>query len=127
MFFFLLNLFSPCERKIFAICDELYRKIAPQSDTVNIEYVENMKPIDKFTYIHSFSMDLLQQMDTIPCDILKSSIKSTRVNRKLLIEQSKKSMVKQKRFELLKKQLLNQFTPASRFKRVTVTTKKTAA
>lgn len=116
---------SPCERKVFAICDELYRKITPQSDIVNIEYVKNMKPIDKFTYIHSFSMDLLQQMDTIPWEILKSSIKSTRAKRKLLIEQSKKSMVKQKRFDLLKKQLLNQFTPASRFKRVTVTTKKT--
>lgn len=82
-----------------------------------------MKSMDKFTYIHSFAMDLLQKMDTVPCDVLKLAIKSTQLNRKQTIEQSKKAMVKQKRFDLLKKQLINQFTPTARYKRVTILTK----
>lgn len=85
--------------------------------------MEYMKSMEKFTYIHSFAIDLLQQMDTIPCDILKLAIKSTKSNRKQTFEQSKKAMIKQKRFELLKKQLINQFTPTSRHKRVTISTK----
>lgn len=114
---------SPSERKIFAICDELYAKINPPANATP-DFIDSIQSFDKFGFIHGYSMNLLEQMDDIPLDILKLATQMTREKRRTDREQSKIAMIKQKRFELLKKQLLNQFTPTARYKRVTVVTTK---
>ncbi len=112
--------YSPNERTILSICSQLYNQLIPKesSDTV----LDNITAIDKFKFIHQFSLDIFQQLDTIPVDILRSAEQVAKENRKRIAEQTRLAVIKQKRFDLLKKQLRNQFTAVAPFKRVTITT-----
>ncbi|KAG4073788.1 hypothetical protein HA402_001012 [Bradysia odoriphaga] len=111
------------ERTILSICSQLYNQLIPKemtSETV----LDNITAIDKFKFIHQFALDLFQQLDTIPVDILRGAEQVAKENRKRIAEQTRLAVIKQKQFDLLKKQLRNQFTAVAPFKRVTITTKK---
>lgn len=111
------------ERTILSICSQLYNHLIPKetsADTV----LDNITAIDKFKFIHQFSLDIFQQLDTIPVDILRSAEQVAKENRKRIAEQTRLAVIKQKRFDLLKKQLRNQFTAVAPFRRVTITTKR---
>ncbi|KAJ6643216.1 hypothetical protein Bhyg_08173 [Pseudolycoriella hygida] len=111
------------ERTILSICSQLYNHLVPKemsADTV----LDNTTPIDKFKFIHQFALDIFQQLDTIPVDILRSAEQLAKENRKRIAEQTRLAVIKQKRFDLLKKQLRNQFTAVAPFKRVTITTER---
>lgn len=86
--------------------------------------MDNVTAIDKFKFIHQFSLDIFQQLDTIPIDILRSAEQVAKENRKRIAEQTRLAVIKQKRFDLLKKQLRNQFTAVAPFKRITITTER---
>lgn len=86
--------------------------------------LDNTTAIDKFKFIHQFSLDIFQQLDTIPVDILRSAERVAKENRKRIADQTRLAVIKQKRFDLLKKQLRNQFAAVAPFKRVTITTER---
>lgn len=115
--------YSLDKRKILSICSQLYNHLIPKetsADTV----LDNITAIDKFKFIHQFSLDIFFQLDTIPVDILRSAEQVAKENRKRIAEQTRLAVIKQKRFDLLKKQLRNQFTAVAPFKRVTITTER---
>lgn len=65
-------------------------------------------------------MDLLNDLDTIPTDILVVCEQRVRKKRKLNELHAKKAVITQNRFEMLSKQIKHQFAPAAAFRRVRV-------
>lgn len=80
----------------------------------------NMTSLEKFHAIHERAMNVLQQLDDIPLDILKESEKMAREQRKLAGEQTRTALIKQKRYDVMLRQMKNHFSSVVPFKRVSV-------
>lgn len=110
---------SPIERKILAIGDELYKYIRSSSNEIYCDN-ENLSSYKKIEYIHSYALKLLQDLDDLPLEILKLGEKEAREARKHAKEETKTALIKQKRYDLMKKQMKHQFSKAKQFTRVSV-------
>lgn len=113
------------QRKILAISSELHASLLqPKDEDEPIPVVEKfnstMTAVERFEQIHRWALNILEQMDAIPLEILKSSEKYMRAQRKLRQERTADALVKQQRYDLMKCQIENHFSSVARFKRVGV-------
>lgn len=114
---------SPMERRILAITDELYRKMFPVPDSIigtTEDPAANMKSLDKFHAVHEKAMNVLQQLEDVPLDILKVSEEKASEQRRLVKEQSRTAVIKQRRYDVMLRQMKNHFFSVTPFKRVPV-------
>lgn len=102
-----------------AISEVLYRRFAPP-EQISEQLIDDVTPMDKFTYIHRFCMELLRILDEIPADILVICEKSTRDRRREDKNRSKWAVVQQQRFEMWTKQIKHHFAPVAEFRRINV-------
>ncbi|XP_031623082.1 uncharacterized protein LOC116340628 [Contarinia nasturtii] len=95
-------------QKVVGTVNALYMRITEKVET-NQQFVKNIKDSNNFRLIHKHLMELLQILDNISTDIL--IICRDRVRKKYLFKdmESKKAILAQNRFEILKKQIKNQF------------------
>lgn len=101
------------------IVDVLYDQFAPKERLAK-QLIQNTSEATKFSFIHQYTMDLLNDLDTIPTDILVICEQRVRKRRKLNELHAKKAVITQNRFEMLSKQIKHQFAPAATFRRVHV-------
>lgn len=111
------------ERRILAIAEEMHKSMFPPSKfQLSGDDLSggNLSPIEKFQAIHEHALNVLQRLEDIPLEILRVSEKSCREKRQMVMEESRKAMVKQKRYDLMQRQMKNHFSSITPFKRVTV-------
>lgn len=65
-------------------------------------------------------MDVLAQLDEIPLDVLRIAEKFMRANRQMIQERLADALTKQKRYDLMHRQILNHFNELAQFRRVQV-------
>lgn len=111
----LIYSFSHNTRKITAICGELYLKIIPEiPDELSCR---NMTVLDKFGLIHEHAINLMKHLDTLSESVLESSEKQARTGRLKALQEANKALVRQTRFDLLRKQIRNFFPLANGIKK----------
>lgn len=112
------------ERRILAIAEEMHKSMFPPSEFQLSGGDElsgaNLSSMVKFQAIHEHALDVLQRLEDIPLAILRVSEKSCREKRQMVMEESRKAMIKQKQYDLMHRQLKNHFSSITPFKRVTV-------
>lgn len=72
----------------------------------------------KFAFIHQYTMDLLQTLDTIPTEIQIACEQRVRNKRRVDDLNAKKAVITQNRFEMLSKQIKHQFAATATFRRI---------
>lgn len=113
-------IYSHNTRKITAICGELYLKIIPEiPDELSCR---NMTVLDKFGLIHKHAINLMKNLDTLSDSVLESSERQARTGRFKALQEANKALVRQTRFDLLRKQIRNFFPLANGVKKDKVTT-----
>lgn len=108
------------ERRILAIADEMHKSMFPPSEFQLPGDGLNLSSMAKFQAIHEHALDVLQRLEDIPLEILRVSEKTCRERRQMVMEESRMAMVKQKRYDLMQRQMKNHFSSITPFKRVTV-------
>lgn len=73
----------------------------------------NMTIIDKFGLIHEHAIDLMSKLDTLSDSVLDSAERQARTGRFKALQEANKALVKQTRFDLLRKQIRNFFPLAN--------------
>lgn len=108
---------SPLDQKILAIIDVLYEHFMP-SAKLKQQLLHDTSQSVKFAFIHQYTMNLLQTLDTIPTDILIAC--EQRIRNKCQIDDlhAKKAIITQNRFEMLSKQIKHQFTATATYRRI---------
>lgn len=76
-----------------------------------------MTVLDKFGLIHEHAINLMKQLDTLSDNVLESSERQARTGRLKALQEANKALVRQTRFDLLKKQIRNFFPLANGIKK----------
>lgn len=108
---------SPLDQKVLAIIDVLYEHFMPPAK-LKQQLLHGASQSMKFAFIHQYTMDLLQTLDTIPHDILITCEQRTRNKRRIDDLNAKKAVITQNRFEMLSKQIKHQFGATATFRRI---------
>lgn len=86
-----------------AICEEMYKSVMPMDTRPQIE--QNFSTTTKFSRMHQYIMDVLHSLDLLPVAVLKFTETRVRKQRLKVLDEGRAAAVKQKRFELLQRQL----------------------
>lgn len=81
-----------------------------------------MTVLDKFGLIHEHAINLMKNLDTLSDSVLESSERQARTGRFKALQEANKALVRQTRFDLLRKQIRNFFPLANGVKKDKVTT-----
>lgn len=114
----MLPISSPMERKVLAIATEMHTELR---QTAQLETRE--KPVNAqqcFQQVHQHAMSLLNQLDEIPLDVLRVAEKFMREKRRLEQERTADALNKQKRYDLMRRQIENHFSKVAQFRRVQI-------
>lgn len=76
-----------------------------------------MTVLDKFGLIHEHAINLMRKLDTLSESVLDSSERQARNGRFKALQEANKALVKQTRFNLLRKQIRNFFPLANGIKK----------
>lgn len=113
---------SNIERKILAIGSvmhgSLIDKTADEPDAPLCP--ETITPFERFQQIHEFALNIFHQMDNIPLDVLRIGEKFVRAQRRMRQLRTADALVKQQRYDLMRRQIENHFSATAEFRRVKI-------
>lgn len=78
-------------------------------------------PPQRFAQVVRHAQQLLGQLDEIPLDVLRATKTEMRAQRRVADERLADALSKQKRYELMRRQIENQFGRTAQFRRVQIT------
>lgn len=78
---------------------------------------------ERFQQIHEFAQNIFHQMDAIPLDVLRVGEKFMRAQRRMRQQRTADALVKQQRYDLMRRQIENHFTATAEFRRVKILAK----
>lgn len=114
--------YSPVERKILAIAKEMHHDLRQTAQLETGETALNAQQC--FQQVHQHAMSLLDQLDAIPLDVLRVAEKFQRANRRIVQERTADALNKQKRYDLMRRQIENHFSEVAQFRRVQIKLKQ---
>lgn len=106
------------ERTVLAISSQLHQHLRQSGQLVNGERETGSTPIQKFECIHGMAMELFDQLDALPLSVLRLADKLARRNRHNVNERLADALTKQKRYDLMRRQIENHFSAIAQFRRV---------
>lgn len=114
--------FSKIERKILAIAALMHASFVERtSDNPDAPLCPaNITHFERFKQIHEFVLDIFHQMDAIPLDVLRVGEKFMRAQRRMRQQQTAEALVKQQRYDLMRRQIENHFSATAQFRRVKI-------
>lgn len=80
----------------------------------------SITPFERFQQIHEFALDVFHQMDTIPLEVLRVGEKFMRAQRRMRQQRTADALVKQQRYDLMRRQIENHFSATAQFRRVKI-------
>lgn len=77
-------------------------------------------PFEQFQKIHEYALKVFEQMDAIPLELLRVGENFMRAQRKMRQQRTADALVKQQRYDLMRRQIENHFTAIAQFRRVKI-------